>query len=152
MQSETIKKCFVAFHDKQNVHNQSIPLNHETATGKQMQTENSELFTGNVNPRRQFKFEQTKKLYAQGHSISAIAAHLKSNRKSIRRYIQLDVLPARNNPTTSEYLTNFDHFIPYLQKTYGPQMTYKQLLADMIAQGFNGKYKTNPAEILRRET
>ncbi len=139
-QSETIKKCFVAFHDKQNARNQSIPLNHETATGKRIQTENSELFTGNVSPRRQFKFEQTKKLYAQGHSINAIAAHLKSNRKSIRRYIHLDVLPARNTPTTSEYSTNFDHFIPYIQQNYGPQTTYKQLLADMIAQGFNGKY------------
>lgn len=139
-ESETIKKCFVAFNDEQNAHNQSIPVNHETTTSKRMQTENSELFTGNVNPRRQFKFEQTKKLYAQGHSINAIAAHLKSNRRSIRRYIHLDVLPSRNTPTASEHSTNFDHFIPYIQQNYGPQTTYKQLLADMIARGFNGKY------------
>ncbi|WAC13418.1 hypothetical protein [Dyadobacter pollutisoli] len=56
------------------------------------------------------------------------------------RYIHLDVLPSLNTPTTSEHSTNFDHFIPYIHWNYGPQTTYKQLLADMIAQGFNSKY------------
>ena len=105
--------------------------------------ENTSLFTGNVSLQRQFKFEKAKELYSKGYGIGPIAKHLNASRRSIRKYIRLDVLPARTEPVYSQLISNFDKFRQYLSANYKPGITtYRQLHQTIVANGFNGKYSS----------
>lgn len=67
-----------------------------------------------VSLQRQFKFEKTKELYSKGYGIGPIAKHLNASRRSMRKYIRLDVLPVRTEPVYSPLMSNFDKFRQYL--------------------------------------
>jgi transposase len=106
-------------------------------------SENPSLYTGNVSSQRQYKFEKAKELYAKGYKIRAIAKHLNANRKSIRKYIQLEVLSARTLPVYSPFMTNFDKYRQYLIANYKPGITtFRQLHQAIVASGFDGKYSS----------
>jgi len=91
------------------------------------------------NSQRHIKFEKAKELAGKGYSLKAIARILNAHRRTIKKYIRLDELPARQTPLNQRYLTNFFEFKDYLFECHKDQ-DYLRLDANICAQGFNGKY------------
>jgi len=95
---------------------------------------------GNISSERQFKFEKAKELHQQGYKVKTIARILQAGNKTVRKYIQLDILPSRQSPVNSSQETNFNRFRSQLIEGFLPEVTYKSLYQSIQQQGFNGKY------------
>ncbi|GAA0894518.1 hypothetical protein GCM10009122_41990 [Fulvivirga kasyanovii] len=108
----------------------------ETAEAVQVDDNNK----GDASAMRQYKFEKAKKLHLQGYKIKAIARILGAGHKTIKKYIQLDMLPSRQPPLNYIRQTNFMRFTGYLLKECGSDVSYRFLFGAVKQQGYNGSY------------
>lgn len=105
---------------------------------------------GNISIKRQYTFDKVKELQQAGHSIKAIARALNISRKTIRKYINQEMLTKRQTTLSS----NFDAFIGFLLNENNRSKTYRELHDTIRKMGFNGKYShfcCNMNEIWNKE-
>ena len=95
--------------------------------------------TVNTDSRRYTRFVQTHQLRAQGFSVSAIARQTGLDRKTVRKYLQLTVLPAYRPQRR-----RFSKLLPYqgylLDHWQNGRRTVRQLWLDIRALGFKGSH------------
>jgi transposase len=88
---------------------------------------------------KQLRFEQVKELQQQGVGQRAVARKMGLNRRTVRRYFELDQLPPR--ASLPPMISSAFPFLPYLEKRWREgQQNRKQLLAEIRKQGFQGSY------------
>ncbi|TDE10808.1 transposase [Dyadobacter psychrotolerans] len=140
-QSNILKETFRLFNNQESINTEKRQIKQREELQRSqvfpLSNKNASLFTGNVSAQRQFKFEMAKDLYAKGYKIKTISKHLNANIKSIRKYVNLEVLPSQ---VVSHGLTNFDMYRAYLIENNRPGVTYKDLYHNIVRDGFNGKY------------
>ncbi|MFD0203767.1 MULTISPECIES: helix-turn-helix domain-containing protein [Saccharothrix] len=80
-------------------------------------------------------------LREQGWSISAIARHLKRDRKTIRRYLAGEVVPGRRRRSTAD---PFEPFVAYCRARLvdDPHLWASTLLDEITELGYGGGYST----------
>jgi hypothetical protein len=90
---------------------------------------------------RQLRFNEAKRLAAQGYDIRALARQLHMSRGTVRRYLQLDELPKyyrapRGSAKVAPYM-------PYLKRRLASECYNRlKLWREIRAQGFTGCYST----------
>lgn len=83
---------------------------------------------------RQDQYAQARALHTQGWTKCAIARHLGIERKTVRRYVEAETLPAINRG-----MSKLDPYKAYLVERWNAGCrTGKQLLEEIRAQGYRG--------------
>ena len=88
---------------------------------------------------RQMRFDEVKKLQAQGYTRREIARRLGIDRRTVSKYFHLDAPPRRSlqNGSGSKVLPHLD----YLQKRWEEGChNLKELLSELQGRGFTGSY------------
>ena len=88
--------------------------------------------------KRRARFEQVHALHTQGFTISAIARHAGLDRKTVRRYLSLEALPAFERAARQRYgaLAPYQSYL--LEHWQQGRRTVRQLWYDLQQQGFRG--------------
>jgi transposase len=89
-------------------------------------------------------------LRTKGWSISAIAAHLGHDRKTIRAYLNGERRPGERKPTRAEAM---EDFLGYCRQRLGddPHLWSTTLFDEVVALGFAGSYQAFTASIRKHE-
>jgi transposase len=89
-------------------------------------------------------------LRTKGWSISAIAAHLGHDRKTIRAYLNGDRRPGERRPARPEAMTEF---LAYCRQRLvdDPHLWSTTLFDEVVALGFTGSYPAFTASVRRHE-
>jgi transposase len=89
---------------------------------------------------RQAQFDAVKQLRERGWSISRVAGHLGLNRRTVRRFDQVDQVPVRILPQ------NLSHALPFLAEVQAllqhREPTCRQVWTTLQANGFQGSYSS----------
>jgi transposase len=89
-------------------------------------------------------------LRAKGWSISAIAAHLDHDRKTVRAYLSGERRPGERKPARAEAL---EEFVDYCRQrlTDDPHLWLTTLFDEVVALGYGGSYQALSAGVRRHE-
>ncbi len=91
-------------------------------------------------PQHQARFAEVKQLRAQGWSISRVARQVGLNRRTVRKYDQVDQVPVRILP---QNLSDTLPFLPTIQVfVQQGNLSCQQIWARLHAQGFQGSYSS----------
>ncbi len=111
----------------------------ETRAASTITTEVESVPTVSANSRRYARFVETHDLRAQGFTVSAIARQTGLDRKTVRKYLDLEVMPAYR-----PHHRRFSALLPYqdylLQHWQNGRRTVRQLWLDIRALGFRGSH------------
>jgi transposase len=89
---------------------------------------------------RRQRFLELKELQAKGHSIKAMARHLKMHRQTIKKYIDMDTLPRKLYKDENMVESYFPYIKERLVKE--PAVYIKTLWTELQEQGYKGAYST----------
>lgn len=91
--------------------------------------------------RRQFRFNEVKRLVAEGYSQRLIARRLHLGRNTIRRYVALDELP--RYPLRGPRPSAITAYVPYLETRWTEGCHNSRLLwEELRQQGYSGSYSS----------
>lgn len=89
---------------------------------------------------RRQRFLELKELQAEGHSIKAMARHLKMHRQTIKKYMGMDTLPRKLYKNENIIESHFPYIKERLAKE--PGVYLKTLWTELQEQGYKGAYST----------
>lgn len=84
------------------------------------------------------RFQEAKKLLAEGHSIRAVSRMLKMSRKTLDRYLYLDKYPAKSFSKRPSTVLPWKKYL--IERWNNGERNQKQLWREIQAQGFKGNY------------
>lgn len=86
------------------------------------------------------RFQEAKKLLAEGHSIRAVSRMLKMSRKTVYRYRYLDQYPAKSYSKRSSSVSPWQSYL--VNRWNEGEHNRKQLWREIQAKGYKGKYSS----------